>query len=192
MKNVVFYIVYCVTGIFWVGTAPAQNLLKVLSAQDGSPVFAAHVTLVQNERKSYCTTDENGVCAIAIQPGTTAQLSISHLSFEKYQQNIPLQAGENTVRLNPATGNKNPITITSNFLPQGQDTSVQKVTVIDAKRIEQQGEQEKIEDHAQPEGANPYKAIAEGANGDSLRDAAGDVGKPQEGEDDAVDHPGRG
>lgn len=139
MKNVVFYIVYCVTGIFWVGTAPAQNLLKVLSAQDGSPVFAAHVTLVQNERKSYCTTDENGVCAIAIQPGTTAQLSISHLSFEKYQQSITLQAGENTVRLNPATGIMNPITITSNFVPQGQDNSVQKVTVIDAKRIEQQG-----------------------------------------------------
>lgn len=122
----------------WVGVASAQNSIKVLASQDGAPIFGAHVSLIRSDDKIYCTTNEMGVCIVKADT-LTYKISITHLSFEKVEREIKLKAGENTVYMLPSLGYLKPVEIISNFVPQGEESSVQKVLVIDSKRIEAQG-----------------------------------------------------
>lgn len=116
----------------------AQNSIMVLNSQDGSPIFGAHITLSKADFKAYCTTNEKGYCAIKAD-ASAYKISLTHLSYEPVNKEVEIKSGENVIYMLPAIGYLKPVEVVSNFVPQGQENSVQKVLVIDAKRIEAQG-----------------------------------------------------
>lgn len=124
--------------LFGAGIASAQNSIKLISAQDGSPIFGAHVAFVHGNNKFYCTTDQNGICTFKVDT-ITYNVTITHLSYETINRDIKIQSGENIIKMSPSTGYLKTVEIVSNFVPQGEENSVQKVLVIDSKRIEAQG-----------------------------------------------------
>ena len=124
--------------MLWAGDISAQSHIRILNSQDGSPVFGAHISIENGKDKWYCTSDEKGVCKVDAPVGNY-NLSFSHLAFEKTSKNVELGTETLVLYVLPAVGYLKPVEIVSNFVPQGQENSVQKVLVIDSKRIEAQG-----------------------------------------------------
>lgn len=125
---------------FWVCHVHAQNSLFITDSETGTPLFGAHVKFSESrvsEKHKFEVSDNTG--KVPVPYAVTYAANISFVGYKTVD--TVLTPGNHTIRLQMLQTMLKPVQLVSDFIPRGEDAMVQKVTVIDRQRIENQGAQ---------------------------------------------------
>jgi len=125
---------------FWVCNIHAQNSFLLKDSEMGTVIAGAHVKMTDAnnaDNHKYNVSDING--KISVPFSGKYKVNISYIGYRTID--TLLGPGNHTIPLVMLETMLKPVQLVSDFIPRGEDAMVQKVTVIDRQRIEQQGAQ---------------------------------------------------
>lgn len=125
---------------FWVCHVHAQNSLFITDVETGSPLFGAHVKFseIQNPANHKFEVSDNAG-KVPVPYAISYKANISFVGYKTID--TVLAPGNHTIGLTMLQTMLKPVQLVSDFIPRGEDAMVQKITVIDRQRIENQGAQ---------------------------------------------------
>jgi len=125
---------------FWVCHVHAQNSLLLKDAETGNPIFGAHLKFTEpgtDDKHKFEVSDNQGRTTVPY----TGNYRVN-ISFVGYRTiDTLLTPGTHTINMAMLHTMLAPVKLVSDFIPRGEDAMVQQITVIDRKRIENQGAQ---------------------------------------------------